>query len=48
VIEQIAPGVVPASVELNHIDLWLQVRHLKRIWTFKDYFKTKKKYRGEN
>jgi 14-3-3 protein epsilon len=28
VIERIAPGVVPASVELNHVDIWLQVHHL--------------------
>jgi 14-3-3 protein epsilon len=27
-IERIAPGVVPASVDLNHIDLWLQVHNL--------------------
>jgi 14-3-3 protein epsilon len=28
VIERIAPGVVPASVELNHLDVWLQVYRL--------------------
>jgi 14-3-3 protein epsilon len=28
VIERIAPGVVPASVELNHLDIWLQVYRL--------------------
>jgi hypothetical protein len=28
VIERIAPGVVPASVELNHVDIWLQVHNL--------------------
>jgi hypothetical protein len=28
VIERIAPGVVPASVELNHLDIWLQVFRL--------------------
>jgi hypothetical protein len=28
VIERIAPGVVPPSVDLNHIDLWLQVHNL--------------------
>jgi hypothetical protein len=28
VIERIAPGTVPATVELNHIDVWLQVYRL--------------------
>jgi 14-3-3 protein epsilon len=28
VIERIAPGVVPATVELNHLDVWLQVYRL--------------------
>jgi hypothetical protein len=28
VIEKIAPGVVPASVDLNFLDLWIQVHHL--------------------
>jgi 14-3-3 protein epsilon len=28
VIERIAPGIVPATVELNHIDVWLQVYRL--------------------
>jgi 14-3-3 protein epsilon len=28
VIERIAPGVVPASVELNHLDIWMQVFRL--------------------
>jgi hypothetical protein len=28
VIERISPSVVPASVDLNHIDLWLQVHQL--------------------
>jgi 14-3-3 protein epsilon len=28
VVERIAPGVVPASVELNHLDIWLQVYRL--------------------
>jgi hypothetical protein len=28
VIERIAPGVVPASVDLNFLDLWIQVHHL--------------------
>jgi 14-3-3 protein epsilon len=28
VIERIVTGVVPASVDLNHLDLWLQVHHL--------------------
>jgi 14-3-3 protein epsilon len=28
VIERIAPGVVPASVDLNYLDIWLQVHHL--------------------
>jgi hypothetical protein len=28
VIERISPGVVPASVDLNHLDMWLQVHHL--------------------
>jgi hypothetical protein len=28
VIERIAPCVVPASVNLNYLDLWIQVHHL--------------------
>jgi 14-3-3 protein epsilon len=28
IVERIAPGVVPASVELNHLDIWLQVYRL--------------------
>jgi 14-3-3 protein epsilon len=28
VIERIAPSVVPASIDLNHLDLWLQVHNL--------------------
>jgi hypothetical protein len=28
VIERIAPGVVPASVDLNFLDIWIQVHHL--------------------
>jgi 14-3-3 protein epsilon len=28
VIERIAPGVVPATVDLNHLDVWLQVHRL--------------------
>jgi hypothetical protein len=28
VIERIAPGVVPASVDLNFLEIWLQVHHL--------------------
>jgi 14-3-3 protein epsilon len=28
VIERIAPGVVPATVDLNHIDIWLHVHQL--------------------
>jgi hypothetical protein len=28
VIERIAPGVVPATFQLNHLDLWVQVHHL--------------------
>ncbi|KAK2397818.1 hypothetical protein QL285_059356 [Trifolium repens] len=28
VIERIAPGVVPASIQLDHIDIWVQVHQL--------------------
>jgi hypothetical protein len=28
VVERIAPGVVPASVNLNHLDIWVQVHQL--------------------
>jgi hypothetical protein len=28
VIERIAPGIVPASVDLNSLDIWLQVHNL--------------------
>jgi hypothetical protein len=28
VIEKIAPGVVPASIQLDHIDIWVQVHQL--------------------